>query len=177
MSSTGLRCLHRIESKKPAIRKLTSTRSDVNRIQRRGKCQFLQNAGSAQQLLQVDEFVVAAADLFSTLAVHLGILAAILLHDRRVRGIAAAFIRVYGVPEIKNGDLQCGSPSGEAAEGGFAAVACLISTSPSGRSNRNTPDTDTVRRGTHNTRTAVADMAGPGAAEAVRASSVRNPEA
>jgi hypothetical protein len=34
MSSTGLRCLHEIESKKPAHRKLASTRSDVNGIQR-----------------------------------------------------------------------------------------------------------------------------------------------
>src|SRR5580704_9975293 len=122
MSSTGLRCLHRIESKKPAIRKLTSTRSDVNRIQRRGKCQFLQNAGSARQLLQVDAFVVAAADLFSTLAVHLRILAALVLHDRRVRGIAAACMRGCSLPEIQSGDLRCGSASGEAADKGFADV-------------------------------------------------------
>src|SRR5580658_10229423 len=35
MSITELRCLHGIESKKPAHRKLTSTCSDVNGIQRR----------------------------------------------------------------------------------------------------------------------------------------------
>ncbi len=37
MSITELRCLHRNESKKRAQRKLTSTRRDVNGIQRRGK--------------------------------------------------------------------------------------------------------------------------------------------
>jgi len=55
MSSTGLRCLHRIESKKTAIRKLTSTRSDVNRIQRRGEFRLRKNAGSERRLLRIDE--------------------------------------------------------------------------------------------------------------------------
>lgn len=42
MSCTELRCLHRIESKNRAQRKLTSTRSDVNGIQRRGEILMLQ---------------------------------------------------------------------------------------------------------------------------------------
>jgi hypothetical protein len=41
MSSTELRCLHRIESKNRPQRKLTSTRSDVNGIQRRGEILML----------------------------------------------------------------------------------------------------------------------------------------
>jgi hypothetical protein len=42
MSSTELRCLHRNDSKKPAHRKLTSTWSDVNGIQRDCACLVLQ---------------------------------------------------------------------------------------------------------------------------------------
>ena len=74
------------------------------------------------------------------------------------------------------GTRSAGPHLREAADGGFAAVACLISTSHSGRSSRNTPDRDTGHRGTRNIRTVAADMVGPGAAEELRALSVRNPE-
>jgi hypothetical protein len=65
MSSTELRCLHRIESKKRAHQKLTSTRSDVNGIQRCEEIQLRKNAGDERRLLQIDEGAAVEVSGFS----------------------------------------------------------------------------------------------------------------
>jgi hypothetical protein len=61
MCITELRCLHRIELKKPAQRKLTSTRRDVNGIQRRGEQLLRKNEDGERRLLQIDESAGVAA--------------------------------------------------------------------------------------------------------------------
>jgi hypothetical protein len=65
MSVTELRCLHGNESKKPAIRKLTSTWGDVNGIQRCGEQLLRINEDGERRLLQIDESVGGAASACS----------------------------------------------------------------------------------------------------------------
>src|ERR1700722_7804580 len=62
MSSTGLRCLHEIELKKPAPQKLASTRSDVNGIQRACVLSVSQACRQRAELLRLDEIFVAELD-------------------------------------------------------------------------------------------------------------------
>jgi len=86
MSSTGLRCLHRIESKKRAHQKLTSTRSDVNGIQRCDEIHLRKNAGDERRLLQIDESAAVEVSRFS-------LRNATFSDCRRGRGVRAARAR------------------------------------------------------------------------------------